>query len=113
MSRAQAEVAAWIVRVCKWPFETVIPAHFSAPLRARPQDLRDAYSFLEAQAATATPTKAPAPAAPFPLGALSALLGGGSAGGRKATERTVVLPERDTAILNALDKLVSATGLAK
>ncbi len=101
-------MGAWISRLCKWPFEQIIPAHFSAPIKARPQDLRDAYSFLEAEA-----LKTPAPAA-SPLDALAAFLGGGAgkAGAAARREKAVALPERDTAVLKALDKFVSATGLA-
>ena len=66
-------------------------------------------SISEAEALKAGPASGAAGASP--IAALSALLGGGA---RKAApaSRGVALPERDTAILNALDKLVSKTGLA-
>ena len=121
ISRAKKEVGDWIARVCKWPFERIIPAHFSAPIKAGPKDLLDAYSFLEEEAAAAaaasggrasSKTKAAA-SPPPPLFDLSALFGGKKKGPAAAKKpRTVVFPEQDTKILNALNKFVSATGLA-
>lgn len=106
VSRAKAEVREWVQKLAKWPFKRIIPAHFSAPLSAGPQDLLQAYSFLlEDDKATATPAKKPAPAAPWPF---ASLLGGAA----PAKRSTVVFPERDLSILNALDKFVSATGIA-
>jgi hypothetical protein len=117
ISRAKKEVGAWINRVCQWKFERIIPAHFSAPIKAGPQDLKDAYAFLEEEEEEAAAAAAGAgglkkkQASSAPIFDFSALLSGG--GSSKAKRRnTVVFPKRDTKILEALDKFVSATGLA-
>lgn len=46
LNRGPDEVLDWVDRVCKWPFETVIPAHFEAGVKASPRDFRGAFSFL-------------------------------------------------------------------
>jgi hypothetical protein len=48
---ARAECRAWIDDVCgSWDFRRIIPAHFDAPIPARPSDLLAAFSFLEEDA---------------------------------------------------------------
>lgn len=38
----------WIEDICSsWKFTKIVPAHFTAPIRAGPQDLRKAFSFLD------------------------------------------------------------------
>lgn len=115
ISRAKKEVGAWIHRVCQWKFERIIPAHFSAPIKAGPQDLKDAYAFLEEEeeeeAAGAGGLKKKQ-ASSAPIFDLSALLSGGGRSKPAKRRYTVVFPKRDTKILEALDKFVSATGLA-
>jgi hypothetical protein len=123
ISRARKEVKEWVGRLCKWQFERVIPAHFAAPLRAGPADFRRAYSFLEEEEEEAqaeggggkgkgkgTAAKGAVEAAP--LAPLLALLGAGKRGAG-AQPSTVVFPESDLAVLKALDKFVSFTGLAQ
>lgn len=109
VSRAKKEVGDWIARVCRWNFERIIPAHFSAPIKAGPKDLKDAYSFLEEEEGKegASVAASPSPAFGFDLSVF--YRGGVQREGRK---KTVVFREKDTRILNALNKLVSATGLA-
>ena len=118
VSRAKKEVGEWIARVCQWKFERIIPAHFSAPIKAGPKDLRDAYSFLDEEEGGKEGGKVlaspPPPAFGFEWSAF--LGGGGREGGKgkvKGGKKTVVFPEQDTKILNALNKFVSATGLAE
>lgn len=48
LNRGPDEVLDWVDRVCKWPFERVIPAHFEARVKASPRDFRAAFSFLQA-----------------------------------------------------------------
>ncbi|GBG66461.1 hypothetical protein CBR_g61504 [Chara braunii] len=46
-SKAPEEVKDWIDEITtEWNFRRIIPAHFSAPIAAGPQELRAAFSFL-------------------------------------------------------------------
>lgn len=47
LSRAPEASAAWLDTICSWPFETVIPAHFDAPVKATPATLRRAFAFVD------------------------------------------------------------------
>jgi len=84
---ARAECRAWIDDVCgSWAFTRIIPAHFDAPIRARPADLLAAFSFLEKDAraegeeVVSVGGRAAAPAGGL-AGALASLFGGASLGG--------------------------------
>lgn len=102
VSRAKGQVRDWIQTISKWPFKRIIPAHFSGPLTAGPSDLLRAYSFLfdDAKAPAAEAKK---PAFSFPFFAPPAAA---------KKPQGVVFPEKDLSILNALDKFVTATGIA-
>jgi hypothetical protein len=102
VSRAGKEVKEWVEKICGWGFQTIIPAHFSAPLKAGPQDVKQAYYFLYADDKKSS-------AAPKPLFGLPSFFPPPKP---QAQEPNVVFPERDLGILKALDKFVSATGLA-
>jgi len=111
VSRAKKEVAEWIKRVCEWKFERVIPAHFSAPIKAGPVDLQDAYAFLEEGE-----TGADRGGKSLPFGFdFSALWQGrqGAVGRKGRGGKSVQFPEQDLKILKSLNKFVSATGLAE
>ena len=90
--------------ITKWDFQTIIPAHFAAPIKAGPADFKFAYDFLyneDSAAKPATTTTSPAFSLPFfPRPA------------PVKKQESVVFPEKDLAVLRALDKIVSATGLA-
>ena len=105
VSRAKREVADWIKRLCKYPFTSIIPAHFSAPIKATPRDLREAYSFLLDEMSSSSSSSNTA-RGPFDL---SSLFKGTLA---QPKPKGVQLPEQDTNILKVLSKVVSATGLA-
>ncbi len=36
----------WVERIAQWDFEQIIPCHFSAPIKATPQEFRQAFIFL-------------------------------------------------------------------
>lgn len=44
--RCQAEAAAWVQDVARWPFERIVPAHLQAPFPCRPAQFLDAFGFL-------------------------------------------------------------------
>ncbi|MGB0563153.1 MAG: DUF4336 domain-containing protein [Spirulinaceae cyanobacterium] len=46
LNRAPATVQQWCARVAQWPFEQIIPAHFTAPIAASSNDWRQAFTFL-------------------------------------------------------------------
>jgi len=104
VSRAKKEVKDWINRISKWDFQTIIPAHMAAPLKAGPADLKFAYDFLY------DGDEAKSPAATSKLAFSLPFFQPPPVPAKK--ENSVVFPERDLAVLNALDKIVSATGLA-
>ena len=41
------KVRSWLNKISNWQFKQIIPAHFSAPIQATPQQFREAFSFLE------------------------------------------------------------------
>jgi len=51
LNRAPQETLDWAKRVSSWEFERIIPCHFSAPIAATPEQFRQAFRFLEREAA--------------------------------------------------------------
>jgi hypothetical protein len=51
LNRAPQETINWADKVAKWDFDWIIPCHFDAPIKAEPQQFRQAFSFLEKQPA--------------------------------------------------------------
>ncbi|MBE9207824.1 DUF4336 domain-containing protein [Nostoc sp. LEGE 06077] len=47
LNRAPKETLDWADKVARWDFQWVIPCHFDAPIKAQPQQFRQAFSFLE------------------------------------------------------------------
>jgi hypothetical protein len=49
LNRAPQETINWADKVAKWDFQWLIPCHFDAPIKAEPQQFRQAFGFLETQ----------------------------------------------------------------
>ncbi|MFM6075119.1 MAG: DUF4336 domain-containing protein, partial [Dolichospermum sp.] len=49
LNRAPQETINWADHVAKWDFQWLIPCHFDAPIKAEPQQFRQAFGFLEKQ----------------------------------------------------------------
>jgi hypothetical protein len=49
LNRAPQETINWADKVAKWNFQWIIPCHFDAPIKAEPQQFRQAFAFLEKQ----------------------------------------------------------------
>ncbi|MFN5239360.1 MAG: DUF4336 domain-containing protein [Aphanizomenon sp.] len=49
LNRAPQETINWADKVAKWDFQWIIPCHFDAPIKAEPQQFRQAFAFLEKQ----------------------------------------------------------------
>ena len=49
LNRAPQETINWANKVASWDFQWIIPCHFDAPIKAEPQQFRQAFSFLEKQ----------------------------------------------------------------
>jgi hypothetical protein len=47
LNRAPQETINWANKVASWNFQWIIPCHFDAPIKAEPQQFRQAFSFLE------------------------------------------------------------------
>jgi hypothetical protein len=47
LNRAPQETINWANQVAQWDFQWIIPCHFDAPIKAQPQEFRQAFSFLE------------------------------------------------------------------
>jgi hypothetical protein len=47
LNRAPQETLQWANTIASWNFERIVPCHFTAPIRATPQQFRQAFSFLE------------------------------------------------------------------
>ena len=42
------QVRVWVDEISsEWNFQQIIPAHYSAPIKARPADFRSAFDFLD------------------------------------------------------------------
>ncbi|GBE93442.1 DUF4336 domain-containing protein [Nostoc cycadae] len=54
LNRAPKETLDWADKVASWNFQWVIPCHFDAPIKAQPQQFRQAFSFLEKQPTVST-----------------------------------------------------------
>jgi hypothetical protein len=46
LNRDPVTVQRWCDRVARWPFERIIPCHFTAAIAATPHDWREAFQFL-------------------------------------------------------------------
>ncbi|AFY33712.1 DUF4336 domain-containing protein [Calothrix sp. PCC 7507] len=51
LNRAPKETLDWATKVASWDFQWIIPCHFDSPIKAEPQQFRQAFSFLEKQPA--------------------------------------------------------------
>ncbi len=49
LNRAPQETINWADKVANWDFQWIIPCHFDAPIKAEPQQFRQAFAFLEKQ----------------------------------------------------------------
>ena len=49
LNRAPQETINWADKVASWDFQWLIPCHFDAPIKAEPQQFRQAFAFLEKQ----------------------------------------------------------------
>jgi hypothetical protein len=47
LNRAPQETINWADQIAQWDFQWIIPCHFDAPIKAKPLQLRKAFSFLE------------------------------------------------------------------
>ncbi len=47
LNRAPQETITWANKVANWDFNKIIPCHFHAPIEAKPNQFREAFSFLE------------------------------------------------------------------
>ncbi len=50
-----ARVQSWVNRVSQWEFDQIVPAHFEAPIAAKPDDFRLAFRFLQDSSIDAFP----------------------------------------------------------
>ncbi|CAH0373571.1 unnamed protein product [Pelagomonas calceolata] len=44
---ADGSLKTWVDRVCGWDFDTVVPAHLDAPIKASPKDFREPFQFYK------------------------------------------------------------------
>ena len=47
LNRAPRETIDWAQKVASWDFQWIIPSHFDSPIQAKPDQFRQAFSFLE------------------------------------------------------------------
>lgn len=47
LNRAPRETIDWAQKVASWNFQWIIPCHFDSPIKAEPNQFRQAFSFLE------------------------------------------------------------------
>jgi Domain of unknown function (DUF4336) len=54
LNRSPQETLDWADRISRWQFQRIIPCHFESPIRATPQEFRQAFSFLEKRSSSGT-----------------------------------------------------------
>ena len=47
LNRAPEDVLQWADAIALWDFQLIIPCHFTAPIRAKSEEFRQAFTFLE------------------------------------------------------------------
>ncbi|HHP7229588.1 MAG TPA: DUF4336 domain-containing protein [Xenococcaceae cyanobacterium] len=47
LNRAPKSTLIWADRIAQWEFQSIIPCHFAAPIKAQPQQFRQAFAFLD------------------------------------------------------------------
>ncbi|KAK3288618.1 hypothetical protein CYMTET_3916 [Cymbomonas tetramitiformis] len=52
LSKRPTLVKEWVAKICKWNFQQIIPAHFTAPIRANSRDFERAFQFLDEEPAS-------------------------------------------------------------
>lgn len=71
LNRAPKETIDWADKVATWDFQWIIPCHFDSPIKAKPYQFRQAFSFLEKQPAVSaglfSSSSYPLPEADFKL----------------------------------------------
>ena len=106
-------VADFIDRITsRWAFTQLVPAHFSAPAKAKPEDLQAAFAFAY-QLAGRTPApvaKGKAREAKDPLSSLLAAL---LPVAPRAKLKPVRYTESDMKVLDAVNKLIVSAGVAQ
>ena len=50
LNRSPKDVLEWADAIAMWDFEQIIPCHFAAPIKARSEEFRKAFTFLESSA---------------------------------------------------------------
>ena len=55
LNRSPEQTLEWADQVSKWDFERIIPCHLESPISATPQQFRQAFTFLDDQAAGMLP----------------------------------------------------------
>lgn len=51
LNRVPKETLDWADKVARWDFQRIIPCHFDSPIEARPEQFRQAFSFLKQKSA--------------------------------------------------------------
>jgi hypothetical protein len=60
LNRNPQAVLDWVDRICQWDIRQVIPCHLDAPITAGPEQIRQAFRFLEQTVQAGFPTSLPA-----------------------------------------------------
>lgn len=47
LEKSTTLILPWLDEITSWDFDKVIPAHYDAPVKAGPKDVRDAFSFVD------------------------------------------------------------------
>jgi len=89
LNRGAKAVIDWANQVSQWNFQRIIPCHFDAPLKAKPDEFRQAFAFLE---------KEPPAVRQGWFGELK-------------RAKSQPLPEADFAFLNQLDQVLIDRGI--
>lgn len=95
----------WLDGICaSWDFVRIIPCHYAAPIKAGPEDLKRAFSFVYEG-------KEQQKQQGLLGGAFASLFGGAKRGGKGGKPAGDPFPEADMATLNGLAKLLQSSGI--
>lgn len=99
--------------MCRWNFERIIPAHFVAPIEAKPRDLREAARFLERDPAVIeSRQRTTNPIALALMDALNNTLLKPTKADAEEEEEANDYPESELELLRSLTNFLTITGIA-
>eukprot|EP00878_Enallax_costatus_P027653 GHUV01029795.1.p1 GENE.GHUV01029795.1~~GHUV01029795.1.p1 ORF type:complete len:181 (+),score=43.57 GHUV01029795.1:741-1283(+) len=104
-------VCDWVDSMCRdWNFQRIIPAHFSAPVKAGPSEFKEAFRFAYEQTSR-LPVQTSTNNSSNPLSSLFSGLFGGQAAAAAVSSSEKGFPPADIKVLKELDGFLIKSGV--